>query len=61
MGDEPPSSLYIFFAVGARRLDINFAKGYLRKVGKFNISENKVIQKLRIYKINDGNFTEYNF
>ena len=41
--------------------NFNFKKDIKGKVGKFNISENKVIQKLRIYKIYDGNFTEYNF
>ena len=41
--------------------NFNFEKDIKGKVGKFNISENKVIQKLRIYKIYDGNFTEYNF
>ena len=38
MGDEPPSSSYIFFAIGARLFDISFARGYLKKVGKFNIA-----------------------
>ena len=39
----------------------NFKKDIKGKVGKFNISDNKVIQKLKVYRIKDGNFTEYNF
>jgi hypothetical protein len=38
MGDEPPSSWYIFLAIGALLLEISLAKGYLKKVGKFNIA-----------------------
>ena len=47
IGDEPPSSLYIFFAVGALLLAINLAKGYLKKLGKFKIagSLNKLNRK----------------
>ena len=39
----------------------NFKKDIKGKVGKFNISDNKVIQKLKVYRIKDGNFTEYKF
>jgi hypothetical protein len=38
MGDDPPSSWYIFLAVGVLLLEINLAKGYLKIVGKFNIA-----------------------
>ena len=38
IGDDPPSSWYIFLAVGALLLEINLAKGYLKKDGKFNIA-----------------------
>src|SRR6056300_440151 len=38
IGDEPPSSWYIFLAVGALLLEINLAKGYLKKVGRSNIA-----------------------
>ena len=38
MGEDPPSSSYIFFAVGALRFEINLANGYLIKVGKFSIA-----------------------
>ena len=41
--------------------DFNFKKDIKGKVGKFNISDNKVIQKLNVYNIKDGNFIEYNF
>ena len=41
--------------------NFNFKKDIKGKAGKFNISENKVIQKLNIYKIDNGNFTKYNF
>ena len=41
--------------------DFNFKKNIKGKVGKFNISDNKVIQKLDVYNIKDGNFIEYNF
>ena len=41
--------------------DFNFKKDIKGKVGKFNISDNKVIQKLKVYRIKDGNFTEYKF
>ena len=41
--------------------DFNFKKDIKGKVGKFNISENKIIQKLNVYKIKDGNFIEYKF
>ena len=38
IGDDPPSSWYIFLAVGALLLDINLAKGYLKNDGKFKIA-----------------------
>ena len=41
--------------------DFNFKKDIKGKVGKFKILNNKVIQKLNVYNIKDGNFTEYNF
>ena len=41
--------------------DFNFKKDIKGKVGKFNIKDNKVIQKLKVYRIKDGNFTEYKF
>ena len=36
--------------------DFNFKKEIKAKIGKFKISENKVIQKLDIYKLEDNNF-----
>ena len=39
----------------------NFKKDIKGKVGKFNITDNKLIQKLKVYRIKDGNFTEYKF
>ena len=41
--------------------DFNFKKDIKGKIGKFKILNNKVIQKLNVYNIKDGNFTEYNF
>ncbi len=41
--------------------DFNFKKNIKGKVGKFNIFDNKVIQKLDVYNIKDGNFIKYNF
>tara|TARA_Y100000813_G_scaffold181531_1_gene150638 strand:- start:1734 stop:2897 length:1164 start_codon:yes stop_codon:yes gene_type:complete len=41
--------------------DFNFKKSIKGKIGKFNISDNKVIQELNVYNIKDGNFTKYNF
>ena len=41
--------------------DFNFKKDIKGKVGKFNIKDNKVIQKLKVYRIKDGNFIEYKF
>ena len=41
--------------------DFNFKKDIKGKVGKFYISENKVIQKLNFYKIKERNFIKYNF
>ena len=41
--------------------NLNFKKDIRGKVGKFNISEKKVIQRLNIYKIKDSTFTKYNF
>jgi len=38
MGENPPSSWYIFLAVGALLLEINLARGYLKIVGKFSIA-----------------------
>ena len=39
----------------------NFKKDLKGKIGKFRISEGKVIQKLDIYKIEDGNFVKNKF
>tara|TARA_Y100001958_G_C21239085_1_gene566291 strand:+ start:464 stop:1627 length:1164 start_codon:yes stop_codon:yes gene_type:complete len=41
--------------------DFNFKKDIKGKVGKFYISDNKVIQRLNFYKIGKGNFIKYNF
>ena len=56
MGDDPPSSAYIFLAVGALLFEISFAKGYLKKVGKFKIagSLNKLNKKGSTFSILSG-------
>ena len=38
IGEDPPSSSYIFFAVGALLFEINFASGNLKKPGKLSIA-----------------------
>ena len=41
--------------------NFNFKKEIKGKIGKFIISDNKVIQKLDIYKLEDGNFIKNKF
>jgi len=41
--------------------DFNFKKEIKGKIGNFKISDNKVIQKLKIYKLEDGSFIENKF
>ncbi len=41
--------------------DFNFKREIKGKIGNFKISDNKVIQKLKIYKLEDGNFIENKF
>ena len=41
--------------------DLNFKKEIKGKIGNFKISDNKVIQKLKIYKLEDGSFIENKF
>ena len=36
--------------------DFNIKKEIKAKIGKFKISQNKVLQKLEIYKLSDNNF-----
>ena len=38
--------------------NFNFKSEIKGKTGKFTISENKVLQKLNIYKLEDGNFIQ---
>ena len=41
--------------------DFNFKKDIKGKLGKFKISENKVIQDLNIYRIKEGKFIQNKF
>ena len=41
--------------------NFNFKSEIKGKTGKFTISENKVLQKLNIYKLEDGNFIQNKF
>ncbi len=41
--------------------DFNFKREIKGKIGNFKISDNKVIQKLKIYKLEDNNFIENKF
>ena len=41
--------------------DFNFKREIKGKIGNFKISDNKVIQKLKIYKLEDGSFIENKF
>jgi len=41
--------------------DFNFKREIKGKIGNFKISDNKVIQKLKIYKLEDGSFIEEKF
>jgi len=41
--------------------DFNFKREIKGKIGNFKISNNKVIQKLKIYKLEDNNFIENKF
>ncbi len=41
--------------------DFNFKKEIRGKIGKFSINNNKVIQKLKIYKLSNNNFIESKF
>ena len=41
--------------------DFNFKREIKGKIGNFEISNNKVIQKLKIYKLEDGSFIENKF
>ena len=38
--------------------DFNFKREIKAKIGKFKISENKVIQKLEIYKLEENKFVK---
>ena len=41
--------------------NFNFKKDIKGKIGNFRISDNKIIQKLNIYKLEDGNFVKNKF
>ena len=41
--------------------NFNFKKDIKGKIGNFRISDNKIIQKLNIYKLEDGNFIKNKF
>ena len=41
--------------------NFNFDKNIKGKIGKFKISDNKIIQELNIYKLEDGKFIQNKF